>query len=156
LKQSFEFWPGPDFGKFLGRERAGGGFLFWSVAKVSWGSGRMGLMRYRLRTLMIAIAAVGIGLAVLREAGRAIKPSIIYSFRADFAEMPPDDAELTDWLRNQPGVIRRTVAVNREPSAIRVHWIMSRDLFGNPPTPDCQQQFNRLGYKGLKTSQRGI
>src|SRR4051794_16354665 len=112
-------------------------------------------MRYRLRTLLIVVAIVGVGLAILREASRQIKPSIIYSFRADFAEMPADDVGLLEWLRRQPGVIGRTVSVSREPSAIRVHWIMSRDLLGNPPIPDCEEQFNRLGYKGQKSFQRG-
>jgi|KBSSwiStaDraftv2_1062776.scaffolds.fasta_scaffold2250181_2 hypothetical protein len=105
-------------------------------------------MRYHLRTLLIVIAVIGALLAVFRVASRYIKPSLIYGLRVEFAELPPDDATLEEWLRQQPGVIK--VSVNREPKAIRIVWLMSRDLNGYPPIPDCRQNFERFGYKGIK------
>jgi hypothetical protein len=102
------------------------------------------------------VAIVLAALVTLYAICDVVKTSIAYSFRADFAEMPADDVGLSDWLRSQPGVIRRTVSVSREPNAIRVHWIMSRNLLGNPPIPDFEQRFSRLGYKGQKSLQRGI
>jgi len=107
-------------------------------------------MRYRLRTLLIAIAVVGVLLAVGLRAARSIKPSIIYELRAEFAEMPSDDIAFEEWLRTQPGVIPRPSYVDREANAIRITWIMSRDLTGHPPIPDFRNNFDRLGYKGLK------
>jgi len=110
-------------------------------------------MRYRLRTLLILVAVACLLLGVIRTVATHVKPSIGYGFRAEFAELPIDDAALAEWLAEQPGVIK--AFVNREPSSIRVHWIMSRDLTGNPPIPDCREQFDRFGYKGLKTFDRG-
>ena len=105
-------------------------------------------MRYRLRTLLIGIAVLGIFLASAREAGRYIKPSISYAFAAEFTELPADDDALTEWFRSQPGVIR--AYINREQQTIKINLMISRDLFGHPPIPEPESQWERLGYKGLK------
>ena len=106
--------------------------------------------RYKLRTLLIVLAVIGVALAVIREAASHIYPSVGFEVRAEFTELPTDDTALLRWLQTQPGVIERLAFVNREKSSIRVNWTMSRNLLGEPPIPDLHQQFERLGYKGLK------
>jgi hypothetical protein len=104
-------------------------------------------MRFRLRTLLILLAVVGILLAAFRVAAPFIRPSVGYGESAEFAEMPADDTALEDWLSKQPGVVR--AFVRRDANTIRINWIMSRDLLGDPPLPELREQFDRFGYRGL-------
>jgi len=109
-------------------------------------------MRYRLSTLLIVLAVVGVSFGMVRAlflvAAPHIRPSIHYGVSAEFTELPTDDAALEVWLSNQPGVYR--AFVNRESHTVRIVWGMSRDLSGNPPLPDLRRNFDRFGYAGLK------
>ena len=104
-------------------------------------------MRYRLKTLLIAMALAGLVFAAFRLAATIIRPSIVYGESAEFAELPADDRAIEQWLATQPGVVR--TFATRESNTIRVNWIMSRDLLGNPPIPNLRDQFERFGYRGL-------
>jgi hypothetical protein len=76
-----------------------------------------------------------------------VKICVGYGIRAGFTQFPRDDEALETWLAAQPGVVR--VASCRDNGAIRVYWIMVRDVSGNPPAPDVRQAFERFGYRGL-------
>jgi hypothetical protein len=104
-------------------------------------------MRYRLKTLLIVLAVAGLLFAALRLAATKVRPSVVYGESAEFAELLADDRAIEDWLSTQPGVNR--AFVTRESNTIRVTWIMSRDLLGNPPIPDLGRQFERFGYRGI-------
>lgn len=106
-------------------------------------------MKYTLRTLLVVIAVVGVLMLMARIAARAVKPSIGYGVRAQFTELPNDDSSLEAWLREQPGVVRVYVNRDADVNAIRVYWIMSRDLTGSPPAPDLRAKFTQFGYKGI-------
>jgi hypothetical protein len=106
------------------------------------------MFRYKLRTLLIVVAAVGAVLAFGRIAARRIVPSIGYEIRAEFTELPVNDEAFRQWVEDQPGVYQ--AYVNREPNAIRVVYGMSRDLTGDPPLPDFKKNFDRFGYRGLR------
>jgi hypothetical protein len=109
-------------------------------------------MRFRLSTLLIVLAVIGVSFGLIRAlflaAAPHIRPSSHYGVRAEFTELPADDAALAEWLSNQPGVYR--AFVNRESRTVRIVWGMSRDLNGNPPLPDLRSSFDRFGYTGLK------
>lgn len=72
------------------------------------------MFRYKLRTLLAVLAAISVALALARQAATHIYPSVIYQERAEFVELPPSDASLEQWLREQPGVVSHTVHVERE------------------------------------------
>lgn len=69
---------------------------------------------------MIVLAIAGVLLAVLRVAARHIVPSISYSIRAEFDEMPSDDELFRQWIEGQPGVYR--AFVNRDRRGIEITW----------------------------------
>ena len=103
------------------------------------------------RRLLTGIAAsvviIMVACAGLYSLGKSVKISVGYGNRAQFAEYPPDDSALELWINEQPGCFK--AGIDRDPDAIRVYWIMSRDLFGNPQPPEIKSQFERLGYRGL-------
>lgn len=104
-------------------------------------------MTAMVRKILIAVAVltpifVGARWFILTK----MKPSVSNAFRAEFKEMPADDIALENWIAAQPGVIK--VGCDRDESAIRIYWIMSQDLWLDPP-PDIRLEFERFGYRGL-------
>jgi hypothetical protein len=95
---------------------------------------------------MIVVSLACVLLAAFGIAAKTVKPSIIYSYRFTATKMPADDVGLENWLRNQPGIVR--AFANRKANVVRVDFIVSRDLLGNPANPDLQQGFSLLGYHG--------
>jgi hypothetical protein len=74
-------------------------------------------------------------------------PPVRYEVVAEFAELPPDDAALQAWLKQQPGVA--VVIVSRpEPKKVVIHLLMSQNLHDKPPFPDVEKACAELGYKG--------
>jgi hypothetical protein len=62
--------------------------------------------------------------------------------------MPANDKALYEWLRAQPGVIPRLVAIGRfeDGKLLYVSFTMSRNLAGQPPFPDLDGEVGKLGY----------
>lgn len=96
--------------------------------------------------LIVFAVAVAVILA-LTAAAKTIKPSVSYSMRATFREMPSTDESLQHWIENQPGVYR--AYVTRRDGRVAIVFGMSRDLTGQPPFPNFEGNFERLGYRGL-------
>lgn len=104
------------------------------------------------RRWVIAIAAVAVvlilgGIQVVRKTLRA---SIGYTVESRFARLPSDDDDrLTTWIQSQPGIVGHTVHVERvggDGKTIRIFFIQSRNLAGDPPFPDLDGACDRLGY----------
>jgi len=92
------------------------------------------------------IAGAFLVLVALCAGLRLIPASRGYSIRAEFAELPANDRELEQWLRDQSGVADRTVHVRRDGQVVFVSWIMTQNLAGNPRTPDLETGWQRKGY----------
>jgi hypothetical protein len=89
---------------------------------------------------------------------QAIHVSLIYCVEARFAALPPDDTPLREWLKTQPGVVPHTVGVTRGGSdgkLLKVVFLQSRNLAGNPPFPDLEAVCVTLGYGGPDAPFRG-
>jgi hypothetical protein len=73
-----------------------------------------------------------------------------YAVEAEFAEVPPDDHQLQEWLRTQPGVWH--ASVQRRPSGPRTRVVVllgiTRDGWRRPPFPDLDGKCAALGYRG--------
>jgi IS4 transposase len=93
-------------------------------------------------TILMALAG-GIWFAF-----QSIRISFIYSLKAEFTAMPADDRELENWLRGYPGVVPHTVWILREGNSLRVTFIQVRDVMGQPPFPELNEQCESLGYVG--------
>jgi hypothetical protein len=89
--------------------------------------------------LMATIGVVWVG-------SRFIPVSQVYSVRAEFDTLPPNDRELERWLRSQKGVLSHTVCVERHGQTLRVIWIMTQSMNGSPPTPELERAWERLRY----------
>jgi hypothetical protein len=79
-----------------------------------------------------------------------VHASLGYVVEARFEKMPPNDKALMEWLRSQPGVIPRLVAIGRfeDGKLLYVSFTMSRSLAGHPPFPDLNGQVSSMGYTG--------
>ena len=77
--------------------------------------------------------------------------SIGYEVEAEFAELPPDDTVLTEWLKQQPGVINVGVDRPKSPKELRVFVLMSQNLHRKPPFPDLEKACAERGYRGQVT-----
>jgi hypothetical protein len=87
-------------------------------------------------------------LATVLVARRTLHASLGYTVESQFAQLPPNDSQLTAWIQSQPGILARTVHVERVGSdgkTIRVFFLQSRNLAGEPPLPDLDTACNRVG-----------
>jgi hypothetical protein len=70
--------------------------------------------------------------------------------RADFSALPPDDAALEGWLKEQAGVVPYTVHVMREGKTLKVLYTQVRNLANEPPRLDLNEACKNFGYEGQK------
>jgi hypothetical protein len=101
--------------------------------------------------LLPVLFIVALGLAAWEAFRRSVYPSIVYCVEARFVTAPADDRALCRWLKVQPGVVPHTVAIGREgpdKQVLRVMFIQSRNLAGNPPFPDLATGCRVHGYDG--------
>ena len=87
--------------------------------------------------ILVTLVLVGIllvlGVAYLKT---HLSASIFYDVAAHYTHMPSDDQALKAWIKSQPGVVARTVHVERKGDELRVTFIMSQTVFGRqPPFP---------------------
>jgi len=101
------------------------------------------------------LAAVGIVVAVLATGWHLFRKNVYvslgYCVEARFSSLPPNDKELCEWLKSQPGVVRHTVWISREGAdrkLLKVGFIMSQNLYREPPFPDLGNRCKLLGYAG--------
>ena len=102
-------------------------------------------MRYRLRTLLIAVVLAG---ALIGALGRAVTARYDYhhEVRRPCVQLPPDDSAMMDWIRDQPGITK--CYVHREGNEAFVGWMESRTLFEpEAPWPLVGVAFDQFGYK---------
>ena len=87
-------------------------------------------------TLVLILAILGIGAAILLNTPQTTHLQVTY------AQMPPSDTGLTQWLKSQTGVTQAT--------AIRGGQGLTVDVARHPgsPEPDVLSACARLGYGG--------
>jgi len=102
-----------------------------------------GGMRLRLIAFVVGIIIV---CAILFILVRRFPVSQFYSMVAHYARMPIDDKPLENWIREQPGIVARTVHIVRKGDELRAIFIMSQSMLGSPPTPNLESTCERLGY----------
>ena len=104
-------------------------------------------MRYRLRTLMIWVTAMGAVCGGIAFVLRHVPVVHRHVVNATFSELPKNERELTNWLDRQPGV--SLAVVGQHGSTIRIAWEMDQPLMGGMKSPSVQQELPRFGYKGV-------
>ena len=92
------------------------------------------------------VAGIFIVCAILFIFVRRLPFSQFYSLVAHYARMPIDDKPLEDWIKEQPGIVARTVHIGRKGDELRAIFIISQSMFGSPPTPNLESACERLGY----------
>jgi hypothetical protein len=102
------------------------------------------------KRLLIAFVVLGLLYAAWWGLCHSVYASVGYVVEARFEKMPPNDRDLEEWLRSQPGVIPHNVMIGRfdDGKLLYVSFMMSRNLAGQPPLPDMNGQVARLGYIG--------
>ena len=65
-----------------------------------------------------------------------------------FSTMPPDDEQLAEWLKAQPGVVDHTVHFHRADDGLWLIYTQVRNLAGDPPPPDINRAATEFGYHG--------
>ena len=103
-----------------------------------------------LKAVIITLVIVAIVGVSGWKVARIIKPSVGYDVQAEFTQLPPNDEALESWFKLQSGVVEHTVHIERQGNVVHVMFITSRDLLGDPPFPNFQQQAATLGYRGSK------
>ena len=106
-------------------------------------------VKRRLVTLAAILVVVLILLGAVQMVRKTIHASLGYTVESRFAQLPADDSQLQAWIRSQPGIAAHTVSVDRvdhEGKTVRVFFIQSRALSGDPPLPDLDGACNRFGY----------
>lgn len=77
----------------------------------------------------------------------SIPQSKIYRVQCTCLSLPADDGALQDWLAEQPGVLSRTVHIQRsEANQVSISIMMARDVWDQPPFPDLEAKCKELGY----------
>ncbi len=100
---------------------------------------------------------VGIGLAVTWVVSNTLHVSWIHSVEASYFALPPDDDDLINWMRTQPGIIPHTVHVRRTGNGLfEATFMQSRNLLGRPSFPDLEAACDRFGYKGTDVEFRDV
>jgi hypothetical protein len=108
------------------------------------------------RTLFAMVGVLVVVLCCFVAASR-IRASYFYELAADFESMPIDDLEFTSWLRGQPGVVARTVAVGRSGrTEIVVRFVQSSSLLGHPRLPNLNARCREMGYAGVDSDFRDV
>src|ERR1700751_424979 len=108
-------------------------------------------MAMRIAKWLFVVAVLfGIVYAAWTAFCHNVHASVGYVVEARFEKMPPNDKALMEWLRSQPGVIARLVAIGRfdDGKLLYVSFTMSQSLAGQPPFPDLNGQVSSLGYTG--------
>src|SRR5262245_26835327 len=108
-------------------------------------------MRYRLRTLIVAVVVIG---TLIGLCGRALTARHDYhhEVRMPCSQLPPDDHAMLDWIRDQPGITNCYVhrKGNEEFVEVFAGWMESRTLFEpESPWPKVGLAFDELGYQGV-------
>jgi hypothetical protein len=101
--------------------------------------------RWIIKVFVSLVVILG-GVALARKIFHA---SLLCSVKSQFAQVPPDDSQLTQWIQSQPGVVGHTVIVTRigsDRKTVRVNFIMDQNLAGEPPDPDLDAACERFGY----------
>lgn len=101
----------------------------------------------RILKSLVLILGLTLILGLLWAGLQLIPVSRAYAVRAEFAELPADDRELEQWLCSQPGVVK--AFVERDGKALRVYWIMTQSLAGEPHPPALELAWERMGYESL-------
>lgn len=112
----------------------------------SLGGAHINMLAKRPLWYVALIAGIFLVLTALCAGLRLIPASRGYSISAEFAELPANDRELEQWLRNQPGVVKHTAQVTRDGHVVFISWIMTQNVGGNPRTPDVRTAWQRMGY----------
>ena len=107
------------------------------------------MMRFRLRTLLIVVIAVG---AISGVIGRAVtaRYDFHHEVRRPCAQLPADDSAMLDWIRDQPGITNCYVRRKENEVFVEVFvgWMESRMLFDpEAPWPHVGTAFDLFGYK---------
>lgn len=100
--------------------------------------------------LLVAIILTWSGIGLCRKINR----SKIYCVEREFDSLPASDHSLTEWLKMQPGIVARTVRVERFESKqilLRLTFLQSQNIFGEPLFPNIEQECEMIGYKGAST-----
>ena len=104
--------------------------------------------RAALRALLVFLAVVfGLIAGVVITTGFLFAPAMDCLVEADFQELPPDDHELDQWLRTQPGV--NVYHVGRDGNKLTLDWVNVNSYPWGGVTPNVRKEFERFGYKGL-------
>jgi hypothetical protein len=74
------------------------------------------------------------------------RASIGYRVSARYAQMPPDDKALEEWLKTHPTVVPHTVHVGRKDGNLFAIFIRSETICGRPPFPKLEETCAGLGY----------
>ena len=101
--------------------------------------------------------AIGLFVAAIAILGAAVARQMIYvsssyCVETELNQWPPNDDELLNWLRSQPGVISHTVHAKRGGAAndvLRIGFMQSHNLASQPPFPSLEKEANAIGYKGV-------
>src|SRR5262249_55984774 len=97
-------------------------------------------------TISLICAAIYFGL-------QRLQVGTFFAVIAHYSQMPIDDKPLENWLKERPGVVDRTVHIERKGTELRASFIMSQTLSGSPPVPDFSHACERLGYSPFATWQ---
>jgi len=76
-----------------------------------------------------------------------IQSSNVYTVQSVYRTAPSSDDELLQWLTRQPGVVNRTVHLERLPERkLRLTLIIVQNLLKYPSFPDIEIRCDELGY----------
>jgi hypothetical protein len=97
----------------------------------------------RVKYVAVAVVLVALGVAGW-AVYRSLNPTLVYTYRIQYADMPATDDALADWLKAQPGVTQ--ASVRREGDAVVVRY----EVKGDHSTPDVVAKSKDFGYSGLR------
>ncbi|HVS72309.1 MAG TPA: hypothetical protein VHQ47_13725 [Phycisphaerae bacterium] len=109
-------------------------------------------MKARTRWYVFILALLVIGVVEGLWLLSTTPASYGYSVEAQFSSLPANDEALAGWLKARPGVVARSVHVERggeDGKVLRVKFIQSRGLWGRPATQGLDQACRELGYGGV-------
>jgi hypothetical protein len=103
------------------------------------------------KLLFLVVLLAALGFAGWEWFRRSMHVSVGYCVEARFETAPPDDKELCRWLTAQPRMVPGQVLIGREgpdKQVLRVMFIRTPNLAGDPPFPDLAGACRTLGYAG--------
>lgn len=95
----------------------------------------------RLHFLIACSAVVIVGAAC-----SFVPISRAYSVESRLVAAPEDDVALGNWLKSQPGVVAHTVHVSRQSKLLELSFVMTQNVWMNPPFPNVEQAASEFGY----------